>query len=75
MYCENCNNEHDGTYGSGRFCSVKCSRGFSTKSKRDEINKSVSKSLTGRGHNELTKFCKQCKTEFTIGWNRRQQVF
>ena len=35
--CENCKNEHDGSYGSGRFCSIKCSRGFSTKEKRKEI--------------------------------------
>ena len=24
MICENCNKEHDGSYGSGRFCSSKC---------------------------------------------------
>lgn len=23
MICENCNIEHDGSYGSGRFCSCK----------------------------------------------------
>lgn len=39
--CENCGNEHEGTYGSGRFCSTKCSRGFSTKAKRVEINEKV----------------------------------
>jgi hypothetical protein len=39
--CENCGCEHDGKYGSGRFCSVKCSRGFSTKAKRKEINEAV----------------------------------
>jgi len=48
MNCENCENEHDGTYGSGRFCSTKCARGFSTKAKRKEINERVSKSLQGR---------------------------
>jgi len=32
LKCELCNKEHDGTYGSGRFCSQKCSRSFSTKS-------------------------------------------
>ncbi|MFW5988461.1 MAG: HNH endonuclease signature motif containing protein [bacterium] len=47
MKCENCGNEHDGSYGSGRFCSSKCARGFSTKSKRKEINEKVSKSLRG----------------------------
>lgn len=24
MKCERCNNNHDGTYGSGRFCSITC---------------------------------------------------
>jgi len=43
--CENCEKSHDGTYGSGRFCSTKCSRGFSTKAKRKEINEKVSSKL------------------------------
>lgn len=46
--CENCNKEHEGTYGSGRFCSKLCARSFSTKAKRNEINKKVSKKLIGR---------------------------
>lgn len=37
--CENCKSEHDGTYGSGRFCSTKCARGFSTKAKRKKSMK------------------------------------
>ena len=36
---------HDGSYGSGRFCSCKCARGFSTKTKRSEINTKVSLKL------------------------------
>jgi len=47
MICEYCKNEHNGSYGSGRFCSVKCARGFSTSKKRKEINKKVSLKLTG----------------------------
>jgi len=47
MKCENCGNEHDGFYGSGRFCSSKCARGFSTKAKRKEINEKVSQKLKG----------------------------
>ena len=31
MLCENCGKEHNGTYGSGRFCCQKCARGFSSK--------------------------------------------
>jgi len=45
--CESCSNEHLGNYGSGRFCNVKCSRSFSTKAKRLEINSKVSKTLSG----------------------------
>lgn len=48
MRCEKCECEHDGNYGSGRFCSQKCSRSFSTLVKRKEINDKVSKSLSGR---------------------------
>ena len=43
MVCENCGSEHNGSYGSGRFCCEKCARGFSTKEKREEINEKVSK--------------------------------
>ena len=48
MNCENCNDTHIGEYGSGRFCGAKGARGFSTKQSREEINKKVSQSLTGR---------------------------
>lgn len=46
--CENCDNTHDGTFASGRFCSSKCSRSFSTKHKRSEINEKISLALTGK---------------------------
>ena len=46
MICENCNERHIGAYGSGRFCSEKCARAFSTKAKRKEINKKVSLTMT-----------------------------
>lgn len=75
--CENCGNEHDGTYGSGRFCSTKCSKGFSTKAKRKEINDKVSNSLIGnipwnKGKTEvfsketLEKFSKRSKRTWEI---------
>lgn len=48
MICENCEKEHEGSYGSGRFCCKKCARGYSTKAKRKEINRRVSQSLKGR---------------------------
>jgi len=47
MKCEYCNKDIADTYGSGRFCNIKCSRGFASKEKRLEINEKVSKSLKG----------------------------
>lgn len=47
--CEYCQNQHNGSYGSGRFCSKGCSKGFSTKSKRADINKIISQKLKSRG--------------------------
>jgi hypothetical protein len=81
MKCENCGCKHDGSYGSGRFCSTKCSRGFSTKAKRKEINEKVSKSLKEKSHfhGKLKKkeiyheiVCKGCKTTFsTLNINQK----
>lgn len=45
MICENCGCEHDGSYSSGRFCSIKCARGYSTKRFRDSISKKTSNTL------------------------------
>lgn len=66
MICEYCSGPHDGAYGSGRFCSSKCARGFSTASKRTEINAKVSQALTGvatggprRGNNWTADTAKQ----------------
>lgn len=55
MLCENCNKEHNGSYGSGRFCSKECAKSFSTKNKRKLINEKVSNSLKGRIVSDLTR--------------------
>ena len=34
MKCENCNDNHDGTYGSGRFCSKSCAN---TRTRTDDV--------------------------------------
>lgn len=75
MNCENCQNEHERTYGSGRFCSAKCARGFSTKEKRSLINEKVSLKLKKDPIKKLcnscdilifkgknSKYCEECKT-------------
>jgi hypothetical protein len=74
-HCENCETENDGSYGSGRFCSSKCARGFSTKNKRKEINEKVSikikeKLISGErvGFAKIVekyvKECKECKRSY-----------
>ena len=37
MICENCGKEHNGSYGSGRFCSKECARAFSTKNTTGQL--------------------------------------
>ena len=61
MNCEYCNQVHDGKFGSGRFCSKKCSRGFSTKSKRKEINEKIRKTLTLEPYK---KDCQNCHSSY-----------
>lgn len=46
--CELCHNSVDQKCGSGRFCSLKCARSFSTSRCRKEINLKVSAKLKGR---------------------------
>lgn len=68
MNCENCNKVHDGSYGSGRFCTQKCARSFSTSKNRKEINRKVSETLGGPGltrkeQSELSRLSKQASYE------------
>ncbi len=69
--CENCEEEHGGEYGSGRFCSNKCARGFSTKANRSLINEKVRIKLTGTGNPNITKICSVCTKSFTRIYARR----
>ena len=45
--CENCNKEHDGNYGSGRFCCQKCTKSFAAR-KTEEIKEKISKGVCKR---------------------------
>ncbi len=65
MNCENCNNIHNGNYGTGRFCSQSCARSFSTKKSKNKkktifcvnCNEPIIVSL--RSTNKL--YCIECK--------------
>lgn len=74
LNCEKCGESHNGTYGSGRFCSAACARGFSTKSKRKEINKKVSKTLRKSLLKKIFVFdCVICGKEKKVKWSKRKQ--
>jgi Zn finger protein HypA/HybF involved in hydrogenase expression len=72
--CENCSKKHDHTYGSGRFCSEKCSRSFSTKSNINTINikrslkqnKPIEKNLEILKNELIYKFKNYLKRNFNI---------
>lgn len=63
MQCEKCDLEHHGEYGSGRFCSAKCARSFSTTEKRQEINQQVSERLK-KILDIVGITCKMCPKQF-----------
>lgn len=66
MKCEFCKKEHNGSYGSGRFCSIKCARTFS--SKENKILKFClfcEKEIIDSAHKAKSKFCsKECFFKF-----------
>ena len=74
MKCENCQKEHDGSYASGRFCSKECAKSFSSKIKREDTNKKISKKLKGSGHKPIEKICEECHKPFIIKWVKRKQI-
>lgn len=78
MKCKNCNKKEGvkySKYSTGEFCCIECARAYSTKNKRKEINKTVSKLLKGRGNPDVSKTCSGCKKEFTVKWPLRKQEF
>lgn len=63
--CENCNAPITVLYGSGRFCSERCCRGFSTKKNRKLISEKVSRTLKSRRMTFVEKPCEHCDRTFT----------
>ena len=67
--CEKCGSEHDGSYGSGRFCSIKCARSYSTKNKsKDQKEAKCIKCGTNIYINKRASIqtckCEKCKKEY-----------
>lgn len=78
MKCKNCKQkeaEKYSKYSTGEFCCRECARSYSTKEKRKDINIKVSKSLSGRGHQDVHKECLYCKNTFVVSWGCRKNKF
>ena len=71
--CENCQSLHNGSYGSGRFCTSKCARSFSTKLNRNAINEKVSRTFSSKPSTRITKLCDHCNATFEVAYNKRSQ--
>lgn len=71
--CENCKEAIKVKYGSGRFCSIGCARGFATKTNRAEISRKVSDSLKGRKIVDVERNCEQCKKTFVSLLRKRRR--
>lgn len=78
MICEVCGKEHDGSYGSGRFCSRSCGCKFSAISRsKDCLNfikqkvqnsKSLSKERKQKEYEATPKVCKNCGEIYYKNW-------
>lgn len=80
MICEKCNNEHNGNYGSGRFCSKKCANirnGGTNKGKKYKIsyktckqcNKKISSNNFSNHICNKQYNCEKCGTDFFKDFN------
>ena len=74
--CEKCSKQHDGKFGTGRFCSKSCAN---SRVRTTVTKKKISKALKGNvpwnvGRlSKYTKECVTCKKTFTIdGWSKKK---
>lgn len=64
MICQNCGKNHNGLFGSGRFCSKSCAVSYSNKQRklsletRLKISKGVIRTIQNKQKNQ--KYCKLC---------------
>lgn len=78
MICELCGSIHAGVYGSGRFCTSKCARSFSSRLDRANTNLKIQAKAKQQGAARkkptalLT--CRYCNNQFTVTFNRRTQI-
>lgn len=72
--CEVCLRLHRGKYGSGRFCTKKCAKSFSTQKKREEINRKVSERLKGKQQTRtMHVYSEERKAKQRATFNKRRE--
>lgn len=70
MICERCGKEHDGTFGSGRFCSKSCAQSRTwSKEHKHKLSESLKQSEKVTGAKTRTYKCISCGDEYK-GYNR-----
>lgn len=84
LVCESCGLNHNGLYGSGRFCGELCARGYSTKNNRKEVSDKMKKSLTITNNIQRKKrvedyyknpnYCKFCGEVIQINGNEKISI-
>jgi hypothetical protein len=78
MICINCEKNECfkySKYTSGEFCSKFCSRAYSSKLKRKEINKKIKFTFSLRRKKDVINLCKNCNIEFQVVWSKSGQKF
>jgi hypothetical protein len=70
--CENCGNNHDGNYATGRFCSQNCAN---TRHHNTETKQKIRKKLLGTGKGLVEIVCKNCGNKFMVKWCYRKKQF
>lgn len=72
MICEKCGKEHNGNYGSGRFCSKECARSFSTLNDNSKAQKKCYCSncnnlfLINKRASSKNYICKECRQKLKL---------
>lgn len=75
MQCEHCHHNHDGNYGSGRFCSQKCARAFSTSHNRKIINEKIRQKLTRHVNSKIDTELLKKILPISTSWNHLSRFF
>jgi len=87
MKCEKCGDEHNGTFGSGRFCSVSCAN---SRIKTDEIKRKISEGVKNsekflinnamackqrHENNKSVNICRHCKKTFDVSKSNNSKIY